>query len=192
VIVTTWPSKEELEKAKETTPSYMVPNNLPYAVIVEGYLSTEQCDLIVEEMSSIYPYSFEGCNALTRECPWPSPVLSEIELVARAINNLYWRYDLAEETRSWLQTYDHLADYHMHMDGSPGQTRKLTAVALLTNPTSYSGGELVLHSSPKEQVVPSTQGTVVIFRHWVLHEVTYLRSGLRQTINMGFWGPPFR
>jgi hypothetical protein len=190
--IQTWPSSVELQKEKAKTPAYMVPNDHPYAVISEGYLSADLCETISEAMSSIQPYKFPHCGAVTRECPWPSSVLDEIEFLTRAVNNLYWQYDLNQETRSWLQTYTSGGDYQLHMDGSLGQTRKLTAVALLTDANSYSGGELVLRAQPMTYEVPRTQGTVVIFPHWLLHSVSMLRSGSRQTINMGFWGPYFR
>ena len=82
--------------------------------------------------------------------------------------------------------------YGMDVDAVAGQTRKLTAVAMLTPPTEYAGGDLELHTPEETFLIPRTQGTIVVFQPWIHHQVTKIHSGVRQTINFGFWGPPFR
>lgn len=187
----TFPSETALERAYSSTPDYMSPSMVPYAVSLEGALSIDECEAITDVLGGVDPYVVKGCGAVTREIV-ASPVLDSIETVARNINNWYFKYDLDEGQHSWLQTYEAGGDYHRHMDGSPGQTRKLTAVAILSSPLVYEGGRLSMHVEPKHFVVPKTRGTIVVFQHWVDHEVSPVTSGLRQTINMGFWGPPFK
>ena len=174
-----------------STPPYMRPSPVPYAVSLEGALSAEECDEILKVVPYVAPYSMPGCGATTREIEF-DPALDPIELLARNINRMYFNYDLDEGQRSWLQTYETGGDYHRHMDGSPGQTRKLTAVAILSSPVSYDGGRLEIFVEPKSFMVPKTRGTVVVFQHWVDHAVQPVTAGVRQTVNMGFWGPPFK
>lgn len=187
----TFPSEVGLERAHGNTPEFMRPSKVPYAVSLEGALSPDQCNEILRELSQLEVYLVPGCGASTQECV-SAPSLDPIEIVARNINDLFFGFDIDFGQHSWLQTYEVGGNYHRHMDGSPGQTRKLTAVAFLSNPGDYAGGRLKLFVSPKTFVVPKTRGTIVVFQHWVEHEVSPLTEGIRQTINMGFWGPPFK
>jgi PKHD-type hydroxylase len=118
--------------------------------------------------------------------------LGRISKIARLMNDQNFGYDLNDGITAWLQTYETGDAYALHRDGELGQSRKLTAVAMLSHPNEYLDGELLLYIHPYKFVVPKTQGTVVIFPPWVLHEVTPVTGGLRQTINMAFWGPTFR
>lgn len=187
----TFPSEEYLEGASRKWPEFMRPNTVPYAAWYEGLLPADECDAIIEKMINLSGYKSEGCGGVTRECH-ADPVLDTIEATARGLNALYWEYDLDPGQHSWFQSYERGSAYRLHMDGSPGQMRKLTAVALLTDPAVYSGGDLRFEVEPKSQWIPRTRGTVVVFQPWLLHEVLPVSSGHRQTINMGFWGPPFK
>jgi predicted 2-oxoglutarate/Fe(II)-dependent dioxygenase YbiX len=187
----TFPSEEELESWAAKTPAFMRPCRVPFAVIIEGLLSDEQCDSIQEKLSKLETYAFNGCAAKTREIE-SDPVLDPIERAARFLNTLYWQYDLDEGQHSWMQTYNSGDRYQKHVDGAPGQMRKLTAVALLSESTDYEGGDLHILVHPRTMSIPRTRGTVVAFQPWIEHVVTPVTSGTRQTINMGFWGPNFR
>lgn len=187
----TFPSDTSLARGYANAPDFMSPSKVPYAVSLEGALSHLECDEIVETLSPIDPYSVPGCGAVTREVV-AAPCLDPIETVARNVNDFYFGFDLYGGQHSWLQTYEPGGDYHRHMDGTPGQTRKLTAVAILSSPLTYEGGRLKMYVSPRHFTVPRTRGTIVVFQHWVEHDVSPVTAGLRQTINMGFWGPPFK
>lgn len=186
-----FPDTEALEDAATGAPDFMQPSRVPYAVGIEGILTDAQCDAIVNSLEHLEPYSFKACGGITRECS-SDPSLDAIETIGRGLNEWFFNYDLTEGQHSWMQTYAKGNEYRRHMDGSPGQTRKLTAVALLSDPDDYEGGYLALYVRPKTFVVPRTRGTVVVFQHWVEHDVSRVSGGKRQTINMGFWGPPFR
>lgn len=189
----TWPSKQVLDRKAKETAKFMHPNALPYAVIVEGYLSNEQCDKIVEELMQVEPYKFSGCGAVTRECPRPHhKVLNPMVDLSSMVNEAFWSYFIDEGPGAWLQTYSKDGVYQLHTDTSPGQSRKLSAVLMLTDPSEYEGGDLILWSPPASCAVPRTRGTVVVFQPWIQHEVTAIVKGQRQTINLGFWGPPLR
>lgn len=186
-----FPDRQTLDEAKSRHPEFMRPNVVPYAVVFPGGLSGEECDLIQKNLGVLEPYRVRGCGGVTRETS-SDPSLEPIEVVARAINDLYFGFDLDPGQHSWMQTYLREHKYKLHMDGSPGQMRKLTAVAMLSDPEDYEGGALSLHVHPRRFVVPRQRGTIAVFQHWVLHDVSPILSGKRQTINMGFWGPPFK
>lgn len=190
----TIPDRTQLERVAAKTPGYMRPNTLPQAVALPGFLSGAQCDKILEEGMRIEGYNFGHCHATTREFERPLPeVLSPISEVARWVNSVYWQFDLDNDPAAWLQTYEQDGDYSIHTDGYIGQTRKLTAVAQLSDSMGYEGGELVLQTGPSVEVgAPRERGSILIFMPWAYHYVSKLRSGVRQTINLGFWGPPFK
>lgn len=189
--LTTYPSKEVLQTRAADTPKHMRPNEVPFAAVLEGFLSVEQCIEIQNLAKSVEAYTHPDCGALTREIPF-DPSLDPIEEAGRFLNRMYWKYDLDPGQFSWLQTYEAGMGYQMHMDGSPGQMRKLTAVALLTEEDQYAGGTLRLHYHPLSFDIPRSRGTISMFPSWILHDVSPVTKGVRQTINMGFWGPPFK
>jgi 2OG-Fe(II) oxygenase superfamily len=189
----TFPNGSVLDQCNRITPDYMYPNMCPDVVISEEHLSDDICDTIIETFENFEQYKFTGCNAKTTEYSIPVPaVLNPITYFALEMNEAHFGYDLNPEPGAWGQTYQ-LADYyHKHMDGAYGQTRKLTAIAMLTDPETYTGGELMLHIHPNAFVAPNKRGTIIVFSPWLLHEVRAIESGVRQSINMGFWGPSFR
>ena len=187
------PSEAELSYISMKTPIYMRPNRIPHAMVGEAILTDEQCDAIISVCMTEEPYEFHGCDAVTRELPMPlSDVMKPIIEFAQAINHIYWKFDLDKEPGAWFQSYDVGCSYLMHMDSDIGQTRKLTAVALLSPSTDYIGGELHICPTGSEYETYKTRGTVVIFPSWMPHLVTPVEEGLRQTLNVGFYGPPFR
>lgn len=190
-VITTFPDLEVTRGLAEHVPPYMHPNTKPFAVMGEGILTPEECDLLLYVMMTVEPYSFQHCGATTRECP-QHETLDPIRMFALLMNDAYFGYDLTPDTNAWLQSYESGDEYLLHMDASPGQTRKLTAVALLSDGDSYFGGDLELFFEPSSRVVPRARGTIAVFPSWMLHRVHPVTSGLRQTINLGFWGPSFR
>lgn len=184
----------QLEKVVSSVPSYMVPNPTPYAVVLNEHLSAEACARIVEECESVPVHNFHGCNAHTRDLPRPlheclQPILDALIFV----NDTFFNYDIhPDEPAAWLQTYGTGNDYKSHTDGAPGQSRKLTAVAMLSGQRDYAGGSLVFEVGQRQIAAPSKQGTIIVFPAWVTHHVTPIDFGLRQTINLGVWGPPLK
>lgn len=188
----TFPGESGLDRAASNVPDFMRPSLVPHAAVLESFLSDEECDEILKIIPFVPGYTVRDCGAVTREIPF-DPALDPIERAARILNDWYFKFDLDPGQHSWLQTYETGGEYQRHADGSPGQTRKLTAVAMLSHPLEYVGGTLELFSHPPQSIlVPRLRGTIVVFQHWMEHEVRPVTAGVRQTINMGFWGPPFR
>jgi hypothetical protein len=190
----TIPSEEELLLRFKNTPFFMKPNLIPFAVVYEGALAKEYCEGVAKGLTEgVERHEYPGCKAKTREVPWDYlEILKPIEDAGKFANEQHWKFDLDIQTAAWMQTYEAGDSYLEHMDGGPASTRKLTAVALLTDPDEYMGGDLLLKPVPDSYTIPRTQGTVVIFPFWMPHLVTPIHSGIRQTINLGYWGPPLR
>jgi hypothetical protein len=191
VAIWTFPSPNDLGLLAGGTPEFMRPNEVPFAALVESHLSDAQCDAILEALNPLEGYRHKGCDAWTREIA-EHPSLDPIEEAARYLNFMYWEYVLDPGQYSWLQTYEKDQGYQRHADGRPGQMRKLTAVAMLSDENDYDGGVLRLHWRPTTFGTKLPRGSIVVFQPWVEHDVTPVTRGVRQTINMGFWGPPFK
>lgn len=190
--IITWPEHDVIKQYAMGVPMYMRPSMTPFAVIAEAWLSNSECDRIIECGEFEKPYEFHGCDAITRDLPDMLGPLSPIDGLARVINGGYFNYDLDSESHSYMQTYEPDGFYRKHYDAAPGTSRKLTAVVLLSPPEQYLGGALKFYHEPLSFTCPDTRGTIVVFPSWLLHEVEKVYEGKRQTINMGFWGPPFR
>ncbi len=193
--ITTIPSDQEIYSIASRTPKYMYPSALPYAVVIEGALSPGQCEDIIQAGEQLEHYNFHGCDSLaTREFPRPLPsVLTPLvaHIVNRNVVNFAYDLDMSSAT-AWMQTYAKGNSYDLHTDGSLGQTRKLTGVLMLSDENDYEGGDLVLRDVKHAFRAPRTRGTVVVFSPWVMHTVEPITAGLRHTINLGYYGPPFK
>lgn len=189
----TIPKQSNTKQIFDKTPDHMRPSLMPYAVVAESVLSAPHCEAIVKTMNKLNQYRFPGCDAITRECPRPlSYLLDPVVDFSLFANRTFFQFDLDDSPAAWLQSYGPSSKYALHTDGALGQSRKLTTIVMLTDPTTYEGGQLRIVPYPEYEYIPPTQGTMVTFPSWLLHEVLPVKSGNRQTINMGFWGPPFK
>lgn len=190
----TFPDHETLKTLSNLTHPDRRPSMLPIAASAEECISAAECDAIIEYMAEIDSYQFPHCNAQTREVPHPnSQVFDCLSFVGLVLNEMYWRLDLDDVCAgAWMQTYRQGDYYDIHVDAAPGQMRKLTAVLMLSDPEDYAEGDLTVKSDRASWIAPRTRGAVIVFPSWVPHHVTPVRAGVRQTINMGWWGPNFR
>lgn len=192
-MMTYWPTEEQLWDLGSNTPAPMRPNWMPLVVNVSGFLNTYQCLEITDQARKIAEHKFPGCNAHTTEFTKPlQACFNEVRYLVEYLNNTIWDFDIDEEPMAWMQTYEQGGDYDWHTDAAAGQTRKLTAVIQLSDPESYGGGHLEIESNGQSTNLGKERGTVTVFQSWLRHRVTTVHSGLRQTINLGFYGPPFK
>jgi PKHD-type hydroxylase len=82
--------------------------------------------------------------------------------------------------------------FDLHMDrgfGSP--IRKLSVIVQLSPPDSYEGCDLELVTGKNAERMTKSLGSLIIFPSFILHRVTPLISGLRQSLVCWITGPPF-
>jgi hypothetical protein len=188
------PDQMYLDAIHDRTPEYMYPSKNPIAMVWEAGLTDMQCDAIIERHMKEESYQFPSCEATTRECPRPlDRVLDPMLYFGVKTNKQQWDFKLDVNAGAWMQTYFVGDSYPVHTDSEAGQTRKLTVIALLTDPNKYEGGNLrIHHSSQHPFYIPRARGTMVVIPSWVFHDVTAVEEGSRQSLNLGFWGPPFK
>lgn len=81
--------------------------------------------------------------------------------------------------------------YVAHVDGGIDSTRKLSFSILLSDPSEFEGGDLLIYEHGRPCVVPKKKGLMTFFPSNVLHEVTPVTKGVRRSIVSWVHGPHF-
>ena len=109
-------------------------------------------------------------------------------------NKAFFNFDLwgmAEDLQ--FTKYEVGSVHKAHIDLSYKQRiRKLTVVVQLTDEKEYDGGELNLMYQPYPVSMDKTQGTLIIFPSYTLHEVMPLTRGKRYSLVSWVTGNQFK
>ena len=122
-------------------------------------------------------------------------VFEKLADVASRMNAQHFRFDLTgfgEQLQ--LTNYDQSENgmYGWHQDYGSGISRKLSMAVQLTDPSQYEGGNLQVMTSGEPQNVRKQRGLIAIFPSYVLHQVTPVTQGSRQSLVTWISGPAFR
>jgi len=83
--------------------------------------------------------------------------------------------------------------YVKHVDRAMNMViRKMSITIQLTNPKEYKGGELYLYQNEKGDLMDKTQGTLIMFPSYVLHEVKPVTKGERNSLVTWVTGKQFK
>ena len=83
--------------------------------------------------------------------------------------------------------------YSKHVDNRVNAlVRKLSLSIQLTDSKEYEGGELYLYNSDKGELMDKTQGTLIMFPSYVLHEVMPVTKGERNSLVTWVTGKQFK
>lgn len=125
-------------------------------------------------------------------------IFERVRAAAVGVNARWWDFELSG-IYPWLQLlrYDKTQHQVWHRDGVVGtfSNRKLSVSVQLSDPRAYKGGELQFFpenggvTPPRDQM---TQGTIVFFPAWLVHQVTPVTKGTRWSLVTFVEGPPFR
>jgi PKHD-type hydroxylase len=93
-----------------------------------------------------------------------------------------------------LTNYDEVEKgmYGWHQDYGGGISRKLSLVLQLTDPAQYEGGNLEVMTSGTPAKVRKQRGLIAAFPSYVLHQVTPVTQGTRQSLVAWVSGPQFK
>ena len=88
-------------------------------------------------------------------------------------------------------------DWHMDLNafGASGEhpVRKISMTCLLSDPSKFTGGELMFSDAGGEQKpLDLKQGQAIFFASFLRHRVAPVKKGIRQSMVMWFGGPPFK
>jgi PKHD-type hydroxylase len=124
-------------------------------------------------------------------------VFNKLAHIVSSLNAQYYRFDLTGFGESLqLTNYDQseqgMYGWHQDYGGKLSPSRKLSLVLQLTDPSQYEGGNLQVLTSGQPQTVRKQRGLVAVFPSYVLHQVTPVTSGSRQSLVAWVTGPAFK
>jgi len=128
----------------------------------------------------------------TLETQW---LFEKLASVVGQINVEHFRFDITgfgEQLQ--LTNYDQSEHgmYGWHQDYNSGVSRKLSMVVQLTDPSQYEGGNLEIRTNATVQTTPKKRGMIAVFPSYILHQVTPVTQGSRQSLVAWVSGPAFK
>lgn len=109
-------------------------------------------------------------------------------------NERYWFDLLGFHQELQLTRYSEGDFFDWHLDFGAGEisARKLSMTIQLSDEDAYEGGDLQFMINNKVENAPRKKGTIVIFPSFIMHRVTPITKGTRQSIVGWVSGPPYR
>ena len=83
-------------------------------------------------------------------------------------------------------------DWHTDIGKGGRSNRKISVVVQLVNKRKYSGGKLLTWDGNGEIQHGQAEGSIVIFPSFILHKVTPVTTGTRESLVVWCHGPTFR
>jgi|TARA_B100001564_G_scaffold91052_1_gene74055 PKHD-type hydroxylase len=131
----------------------------------------------------------------TEETSW---IYQKLVTMVKDANDELWNFELTGFLEDLQYTTyngkgkkkgDH---YGAHLDFDGNCTRKISIVVQLTDPEEYEGGELEIYTWDRPFVSDKTMGSCVLFPSFLLHKVTPVTKGKRNSLVLWVSGHPFR
>ena len=124
-------------------------------------------------------------------------VFEKLAHAASSLNAQFYRFDLTGFTEALqLTNYNGsekgMYGWHQDYGGKLSPSRKLSMVLQLTDPSQYEGGNLQILTGGEPVNVRKQRGLIVAFPSYVLHQVTPVTGGSRQSLVTWISGPAFK
>ena len=81
--------------------------------------------------------------------------------------------------------------YDYHLDCGKGSNRKLSLIVQLSNSEDYDGGDFILKTGRDDNYLPRGRGNVLVMPSFLLHRVTPVTRGTRESLVIWACGPHF-
>lgn len=197
-------SEEKKSKFENSSWSFQVDQINLYAFWNEAF-SKEECQTIIniaKDKGLIKGKTKEESNVRDSKICWVYPIdgidwaFRRITDITLDLNEKFFKFDLfgINEGLQFTNYEAPSGKYGKHIDrGINMPVRKLSISIQLTNPEEYEGGELKLYDGGEEgTVMDKTQGTLIIFPSYVLHEVMPVTKGERNSLVTWVTGKQFK
>jgi len=122
-------------------------------------------------------------------------VFEKLAHVASTLNAENFRFDLTGFGEALQMTHYDQSEHGMygwHTDFNAEISRKLSLVVQLSDPSEYEGGNLQLMAGSEIINVKKRRGLIAAFPSYVVHQVTPVTQGNRQSLVSWVSGPAFR
>lgn len=158
----------------------------------------EECDRIISIAKSKYPtkatvgtkdsgtYNSQVRRVDNYDIPCKEDTKWIFEKLIKAVgtaNQEYFKFELVGITHS-LQLLHYKSDekgfydWHVDVGSGPASKRKLSVVCMLSDPSEYEGGSLIINNGVNQPCI-NTKGSINIFPSYMLHTVTPVLKGER-------------
>ena len=112
------------------------------------------------------------------------------------INNQHYEFDLIGAEAYQYTVYDstNAGEYKWHIDTAwiDDNVRKLSVSILLSDPSEYEGGKLLINNTGNIVVAEERKGRAIFFPSWMPHCVTPVTKGIRKSLVIWSHGPKFK
>ena len=175
---------------------------------IHNFLSKEECEKIIKKGKELKLKKGTILGAVKdpvrkSDVSWIYPTNDMHWLFRRATdgiinsNNKFFKFDISG-LHEGFQFTNYIAPngkYGKHVDRCfETPVRKLSLSIQLTDPKKYQGGDLKLHngSDKDASIMSKAQGTLILFPSFILHEVTPVTKGERNSLVSWVTGKPFK
>lgn len=138
-------------------------------------------------------------NSWIPPCKLTEKLYIRITDLINTVNKKYFEFDIISLEHLQYTEYDedYQGKYERHVDRyinpeHPGSHRKLSFSIQLSESESYDGGDLLLYTSNHPIRVTRKIGTITFFPSYILHEVTPVTRGCRNSLVGWVSGPRFK
>ena len=127
----------------------------------------------------------------------PKEVLIHFQNIILDINKQRYNFDLLgfEALQYTVYEESNAGEYKWHTDTMQlpdGNVRKLSLSVLLSDPSEFEGGKLILNVDGNLVVAEERKGRAFFFPSWMLHCVTPVTKGTRKSLVIWTHGPMFK
>lgn len=173
-----------------------IPDEMLNMIIALGE-SKEQADANVEHTGpAVKDKSFRQGTVAWIEDEWVSKLLESY--AQKASIEAEWFFNISGKEHVQFATYEKTDYYNFHRDMNPNSPvfRKISVTAQLTDPEEYEGGDFEIKNLWGTMKLPidpevKNKGTILVFPSMLLHRVTPVTKGKRQSLVQWYNGPDF-
>jgi PKHD-type hydroxylase len=126
-------------------------------------------------------------------------IWNKFSKVIAEVNSRYFHFDLTgfyEPIQLAVYNAEDNGHYDWHIDmytSNNNAPRKLSMVLMLSDPSEFEGGDLLLKSErDNPSKLEMSQGRAWFFPSYMLHKVTPVTKGVRKTLVLWVGGPQFK
>jgi PKHD-type hydroxylase len=181
---------------------YNIPDPLNF-IAVKKILTIDECDQITKNLKNSWSQGL-AVNDDTRSIrkvqvsnlPVDPDLLDKIKNIVFSANDFFYKFKLTgfmdyDPPRLFKYESSSADHYAWHNDlGPEGMiSRKLSFSIQLSNPNSYTGGQLEF--SPSFGKSSAEQGSIIVFPSYLTHRVTPMELGTRYVLVGWIHGHPF-
>jgi len=169
-------SADECEKVKE-----IANKHVKEQALIDSGLNTE-----------IRKNTVAFLNSAVKDDQW---IYRKITDAINSMNKTFWNFDLDYIEVLQYTEYNNTGDkYKAHLDIGKDYIhyRKLSFTILLDDPSTYEGGNFLIHTRSEGESTHKKQGTIIAFPSFILHEVTPIIKGSRSSLVGWVCGPAFK